>query len=155
MLQIRVFSSTLLFLFLYPIAFGQQLPKKANKLVGTWSYVNNKGFEVWEKSKNPNELTGTGYLISDYGDTTKHENLRLTYNGTRLVYYATVYNQNQGKEIAFQSKGKKFFFENPSHDFPRAIRYKFNCLNRKKLDVYLFHPHKNKLPLKISLVKTE
>jgi len=138
-------------ILLFPGLSNAQLPKKAKKLVGVWQHTADSGFEVWRIDGD--QLKGDAYRVSQKGDTIKIEEMRLTYIDNKYTFYARVFNQNEGKEIAFKSKNKKFYFENPAHDFPKAIQYKFGLFSKKKMTACLYHPHKEKLPHRISFRK--
>jgi len=130
-----------------------QLPRKGKKLIGHWQHTEDKGFEIWQESST-NSLFGEAFRVTEKGDTLKIEEMRIVFHSKKNIqFFARVFNQNDGREVVFTSKGRTFFFENPTHDFPRAIQYKFNCFSRKKLTASLYHPHNNKLPHVIPMVR--
>jgi hypothetical protein len=155
MWSIRIIKLTFIVLFIAIGSSSAQIPRKGKKLLGKWQHTQDKGFEVWQESST-NTLYGEAFRVTEKGDTLKIEEMRLVFHSKKKIqFFARVFNQNEGREIVFTSKGSKFFFENPTHDFPRAIQYKFNCFSRKKLTVSLYHPHMNKLPHVIPMVKKQ
>ena len=128
-----------------------QLPKKALKLIGTWQHVHDQGFETWRLEDN--QLLGEAYRVTHLGDTVKIETMKLTYTAKTYQLLVTVFDQNDGRAIRFVSKKNRFMFENSNHDFPKAIVYKFSCWSRNKMEAYLYHPHKDKLPHHIKFRK--
>lgn len=131
---------SLVFTVLFIEQSQAQLHKRMKPFLGTWSYENIEGFEVWKE--NGKELSGAGYRIKNGKDTVLIETMRVTYEGKKLILYAQVTNQNDGKEIRFEESDKlKYKFVNESHDFPKSIYYQFKRCKRKKVRVLLNHPH--------------
>lgn len=135
----------------FPLFGYGQLPKKAKKFVGIWQHTEDSGFEVWRMDGD--KLVGEAFRVNQKGDTIKIEEMRLEYTNNTYTFYARIFNQNEGREIAFKSKNKKFYFENAHHDFPKAIQYKFGLFSKKKMTACLYHPHKEKLPHRIPFRK--
>jgi len=99
--------------------------EKTDFLVGTWKMEGKDLYEVWEKNEN-NEFTGYSYELQKNKKTIT-ETLSLKRIDDRIVYEATVSNQNEGKTIQFvlNTEVKTYFsFENDQHDFPKKIQYK-------------------------------
>ena len=99
-------------------------------LEGTWQRTTKDGFayESWEIKK-PNLMLGKGYTGSG-NETILLENLRLFIENGKIIYEATVPDQNGGKPVRFpmveaDRSNKEFIFENPAHDFPQRIVYQF------------------------------
>jgi len=93
-------------------------------LAGTWKVEGKETYEVWEKT-NTNDLTGSSYKIKE-GKKIVTETLSIKSVDGKIVYEATVVNQNNGKGIPFTLNAnatKVYAFENPSHDFPTKIIY--------------------------------
>ena len=135
------------------LIFGQsqaQIHKRMKPFLGTWEYENIEGFEVWKT--NGNALSGAGYRVKNGKDTVLIETMRVTFEGKKLVLYARVTNQNEGKEIRFEESDKfKYKFVNESHDFPKSIYYQFKKC--KKVRVLLNHPHNDTHSKPIMMVK--
>ena len=92
-------------------------------LAGTWKTEGKEKYEVWKK--NENALSGYAYTF-DNGEKKILETLSIKEIESRVVYEATVPDQNQGKTIAFilNPEDKSCFsFENKNHDFPKKIQY--------------------------------
>ncbi|EEI93244.1 hypothetical protein HMPREF0765_1156 [Sphingobacterium spiritivorum ATCC 33300] len=103
-------------------AFGQSLLPVFLK--GTWKVNNAEIYEHWDQL-NDKTLKGFSYRIKN-GQINVTEYLNLTQSKDRIVYTATVVNQNLGKPVSFTMKEKEgaFIFENLKHDFPKQINYR-------------------------------
>ena len=103
-------------------AFGQSLLPVFLK--GTWKVNNVEIYEHWDQL-NDKTLKGFSYRIKN-GQMNVTEYLELTQLKDRIVYTATVVNQNLGKPVSFTMKEKEgaFIFENLKHDFPKQINYR-------------------------------
>jgi hypothetical protein len=129
-----------------------QINKRMKRFVGTWEYQEVRGFEVW--TAKGNELAGQAFRIKNEKDTVLIENMRITLENKKLVLYAQVIGQNEGKEIRFQESDKtKYLFVNNTHDFPKSIYYQFKFLRKKKVRVLLNHPHKDTYSKPLNLVR--
>lgn len=146
----QIISISLFLLFIVP---GQaQISKRMKRFIVTWEYQNISGFETWEAKGN--ELIGKAYRIKNETDTILIENMRLVQEGKKLILYAQVINQNEGKEIKFtESDQKKYKFVNNTHDFPKSIYYQFKFFQRKKVTVLFNHPHKQTHSKSIKMVR--
>jgi uncharacterized protein YciI len=112
---------TSLILVMTDIAFAQSdIP---DFLLGTWKMENKEVYEHWDKL-NDQTLKGFSYEIKD-GHMTVSEYLDITQSNNKIIYTATVLNQNQRKGINFKltKTDSTFTFENPNHDFPKRIVY--------------------------------
>jgi hypothetical protein len=92
--------------------------------------------EEWEK-KNNNLLTSRSYRVKGK-DTTQQETVALSLQANEIYYTSTVPDQNNAKPVPFkliESKGMKFTFSNPQHDFPQRIIYEF--VNRDSLHAWI------------------
>jgi Domain of unknown function (DUF6265) len=102
--------------------------KKLYKLEGTWKMNTKRGAicEEWKKM-NKNYLQSKGYMIKGI-DTVVTERIALTNTREGISYTSTVEDQNNKKPVAFKmtkAENNLFVFENPEHDFPKRIVYKF------------------------------
>ncbi len=102
--------------------------KKLYALEGTWKMVTKRGAicEEWKKV-DKNYLQNRGYMIKGK-DTIVTERVTLTNTKAGILYTSTVEDQNNKQPIAFKMTGSEnnmFVFENPQHDFPKRIVYKF------------------------------
>ncbi|SUJ26929.1 YciI-like protein [Sphingobacterium spiritivorum] len=102
--------------------FGQSLLPVFLK--GTWKVNNAEIYEHWDQL-NDKTLKGFSYKIKN-GQMNVTEYLELTQLKDRIVYTATVVNQNLGKPVPFTMKEKEgaLIFENLKHDFPKQITYR-------------------------------
>ena len=72
-------------------------------------------------------LQGRGLKIVDR-DTTVQESIQLTYSERGFWYVPTVPDQNGAKPVPFKmvrAEDRMYVFENPKHDFPQRISYRF------------------------------
>ena len=96
---------------------------------GQWSMTNARGgerLEIW-KAASKYSMVGKGVNVKG-SDTLLLETIALTVKGDELFYVATVPNQNNEKPIAFKMVGYErnmATFENPVHDFPQRIIYRY------------------------------
>lgn len=93
-------------------------------LQGKWKVENKETYETW-KLNTDNTLTGSSYKVKD-GKEVVSENLSIITSGDKIVYTATVLNQNSGKPVEFtlnKEISTKASFENLNHDFPKKIQY--------------------------------
>lgn len=108
-------------------ATGQEnkIPKKLYSLIGSWQVENTNTFEIWKLK----EKIFYGRVIKiENNDTLIVENLRIYKDSDKFIYEATVPTQNEGRPIEFvltQADKNTLLFENPEHDFPKKIAYRF------------------------------
>lgn len=108
--------------------------------VGTWKTEGKEQFEMWKLNDN-DELIGQVYKI-EKNEKIVTETLLIKEINDRIIYEATVPNQNQGKTIQFILNAKDsscFSFENMNHDFPNKIQYK--KLNNREIEVRVSDKH--------------
>jgi len=93
-------------------------------LQGSWKTENDELYEHWDKLDN-NTLKGFSYKTKN-GEILVSEYLEITQKQNKIVYSASVINQNQGTPVEFTltRSDSVFTFENPSHDFPKKIIYR-------------------------------
>ncbi len=125
-----LFLMTLLLRNVYPATtVDEDVFVKLFILEGTWKMTTKRGAvcEEWKKV-NDKHLQSRGYFLRG-ADTIITERVALTLNPDGVIYYtSTVENQNNQQPIAFKltaAEGTRFSFENPSHDFPKRIVYRF------------------------------
>lgn len=107
---------------------GNNTLKDFHKLEGTWISTDPTGkfVEQWT-GINDSLMKGTSYMIIK-GDTVFSEDLQLRLQNDSVYYIPMVSGENEGKAIRFTILTKKpdsWIFENPMHDFPQQIIYKF------------------------------
>jgi Domain of unknown function (DUF6265) len=113
----------------FTLADNSKIFKKLYTLEGTWKMVTKRGTiicEEWKKVDN-NYLQNRGYMIKG-SDTIVTERVALTNTKEGILYTSTVEDQNNKQPIAFKmTKGEDsiYIFENPEHDFPKRIVYRF------------------------------
>ncbi len=113
---------------LIPISPGP-LPQWVLQLEGSWMMKKNnyRIYEHWHATGD-SILIGSSYQVTEQGDSILIENLEIRYLKDTLYYIPTVADQNDGEPVLFKlSHGTKQLatFENPKHDFPNKIEYRF------------------------------
>ncbi|MPQ46224.1 hypothetical protein GCQ56_04300 [Marinifilum sp. N1E240] len=109
--------------------------EKLEFLEGTWQIEGKEQFEVWEQ--NGEELKGYGYNIKENHKQIS-ETLAIKMVNGKVVYQATVANQNEGATVSFQLNdtiNDYYSFENAKHDFPNKIQYYKLSENKVKVKV--------------------
>ncbi|PXX98021.1 hypothetical protein DF185_16960 [Marinifilum breve] len=104
-------------------------------LEGTWQVEGKQQFEKWDKFED--DLLGEGYKLVD-GKKRIFEKLAIKEIRGRIIYQATVINQNEGATISFPLNDKLsayYSFENLEHDFPKKIQYQKINETRIKVNV--------------------
>lgn len=112
------------------LALQAQAQVEPSALLGTWQVEGRQSFEAW--SKDGKALSGESYKMVD-GAKRVSETLAIKQVKSDWVYEATVPNQNAGATIPFtlnKSEKEMLSFENPKHDFPVKIQYKFESESR-------------------------
>lgn len=101
---------------------------KVDWLLETWQKQSAKGIltESWQRLDD-STFVGRSFFVSG-GDTLSSESIRLEQRGGKLYYIPTVADQNEGKPVVFMQTNltdSSVTFENPQHDFPQKIYYRF------------------------------
>lgn len=96
-------------------------------LAGTWQDAANGGVseEIWKKA-DEQSMDGFSYFMVGK-DTASSETMNISRKENKLVYAATVKDQNDGKPVEYMmtsTDSNQLIFENPMHDFPKKIIYK-------------------------------
>ena len=112
----------------FKLTDNSKIFKKLYALEGTWKMNTKRGAvcEEWKKVDN-NYLQNRGYMIKG-NDTIITERVALTNTKAGILYTSTVEDQNNKQPIAFKmtkNEDNMFVFENPEHDFPKRIVYRF------------------------------
>lgn len=146
---------TLLVFIALSIGAFAQLPKKVQKMAGTWDYKLQSGFEIIEIEGD--ELSGIGYRVDlKTSDTSRVETIGMKMVGKTLVYSMTTYNVQDEIVVPnvqkFVSSGRKLKFQNTSAPTPYAIKYSFACFNKNKLFIRVYHGPDAK-PIKLTLLR--
>jgi len=128
MKKIIIAITTITCLTAFTFIESNKVFKKLYKLEGTWKMNTKRGAicEEWKKM-NKNHLQSRGYMIKG-SDTVVNERVALTKTKEGVFYTSTVEDQNNKQPIAFKMtkvENNLFVFENPQHDFPKRIVYKF------------------------------
>ena len=117
----KILSVALLFILVHTQLNAQQ--KEFNWLLGNWKLKDKNSFEVWSLDKDSKSLSAISYHVSG-ADTTITEAIKLKFDQGAFYYIPDVAGE-QG-QIPFkitQHDQQSFVAENPTHDFPKIIRY--------------------------------
>ena len=122
----RIYYIILVFIFLLlSTCQGQEELSDLYFLVGIWQIEGKQSFESWIKI-NGSEYSGEVYILKNASKQTT-ETLSIKSQNGKVIYEATVKNQNDGKPISFAldtSNKELFSFENLKHDFPKKFNIK-------------------------------
>lgn len=115
---------------------SQDLPQEYKKFIGYWDVQGNDNMEIWHNGEFGG-LAGMGVMLKD-GNEEILEELELKYIDGTINYVAKVKNQNAGQAINFEltdSRNNVYVFQNPNHDFPKKIIYRFKNDNEIEVTV--------------------
>jgi Domain of unknown function (DUF6265) len=105
---------------------GQDAFDRLMGLQGVWERYNGKNilYESWKKGAD-GQLYGKSYTLSAQ-DTIPVETMTLRHKGKQIIFSAIDMKENQAVPTDFsltKTDRQSFFFENPSHDYPKRIVY--------------------------------
>lgn len=110
-------------LFSVQVCFGQQ--KEFSWLIGKWKMKDKSVYEQWKPDADGKTLLGSSYRLKD-GQTISMEEIRFTFSNNSFHYIPDVAGDQGPVDFTItQYNGEGFVAENPRHDFPKIIRYKF------------------------------
>jgi len=94
-------------------------------LEGKWKVEGQESYEEWTKHGD-NFLKGISYTLKN-GKFRLSEYLDIKLINKEVYYVPSVIGQNYNQEIRFKLRkvDNSYIFENPLHDFPKVILYKF------------------------------
>lgn len=123
---------------LISVSVNAQLPRKALKLEGEWSFRSGNGFDVW--SIDNDRLLGASYRVSKLGDTLLTDQTTIAMSETNVLVHTIESNRILGDSIQYSkfhfiSNKRKLMFVNLDGNSPYSIEYKFGFLNRRKLKI--------------------
>jgi hypothetical protein len=94
-------------------------------LVGTWKVKDKNEFERWTTHGEENSLTGKVFQVRG-ADTLITEVISLTFYEGAFHYVPDVAGPQEGVDFTITKyDDSSFVAENPKHDFPKIIRYKW------------------------------
>jgi Domain of unknown function (DUF6265) len=98
------------------------------RLVGTWSMRTPQSV-ITEQWQRVNDTTLQGHTWRIVGkDSSLQATMQLVRTGNDIYYIPTIRDQNNGQPVPFKLRVLKlvgFIAENPAHDFPKKITYRF------------------------------
>lgn len=130
----RWYSSSLLVAVL--LCYGQSVAAQVNpanfnylyRLVGVWNMRTSQSVitEQWQRL-NDSTLQGHTWRITGK-DSSLQETMQLVRRGNDIYFIPVIPDQNNGQPVSFKLRVLKlvgFIAENPAHDFPQKITYRF------------------------------
>lgn len=110
-----------------------------DKLVGTWYKLpieqHKNMIEAWEKV-NKNTFTGSAYLLNTAANEQFNtEMLWLNFENEVWIYTADPVNQEKTDFKGTLLNDSLLLFENPAHDFPQYIQYKWLASDRIEVEI--------------------
>lgn len=103
-------------------AFAQQ---HFGWLTGTWKMKDKNVYEVWTSHSDTENLSGRSFIVKG-ADTIVTEVIRLEFHGGAYHYIPDVAGDQLPVDFVFTSSTRQSFVaENPDHDFPKLIRYRY------------------------------
>jgi hypothetical protein len=134
------FSWILVFLLISHHSMSQ-IKGKARHLDGVWRYEGGSGYEIWSMNNNGQELVGSGYRLSKFGDTIRVEDLRISRVSGNNVYSLTTRQRSENGEVVnkyvFVAKGKRLDFANTENSMPNGIHYRFGLFSKKRMKIII------------------
>ena len=116
----------LVFILLCDAATAQR--RDLQWLAGTWKLKNKQTFEVWKIHDN-GDLSGKAFRLNGV-DTVITEVIELQYSHGAFHYIPDVAGSQPPVDFLITTiYNKSFVAENPHHDFPKIIRYRFRTVN--------------------------
>jgi hypothetical protein len=116
-----------------PSLFAQQ--KEFGWLIGTWKLKDKNSFEHWTYDENQKVLRGISYRVKNTADTTITEEIVIKYQSNSFYYIPDVAGGQGPVEFKVtKHDATTFVAENPEHDFPKIIRYKFVRKNNEDIN---------------------
>ncbi len=112
-----------LFLFVLSVNALNAQSKEFGWLEGTWKLKDKDVYEVWKLADDGKTLEGISYRIRS-NDTIVTERIRLVYKNGSFHYVPDVAGDQAPVDFTITSHtSDSFVAENPTHDFPKLIRY--------------------------------
>jgi hypothetical protein len=99
--------------------------KEFSWLLGTWKMKDKNVFETWTLADDGKTLEGISYKIKE-ADTVIMEKILFTYQDNAYHYIPDVAGDQEAVDFKVSKHNAEgFIAENPQHDFPKIIRYRF------------------------------
>lgn len=112
-------------LFILSFHFSSAQDVDLTWLTGTWKVKGKPSFEVWHRNSN-GTLSGKAFRIQS-GDTLITETITLKYFDGSFHYIPDIAGDQGPVDFVMTSlTSKGFVAENPRHDFPKIIRYRYS-----------------------------
>lgn len=119
----KVISSVFALIVLTSSSFAQQ--KEFGWLIGSWKLKEKNIVESWSVDEDGKSLKGMSMKVNGNETTILEETKLISKEG--MFYYVADVSGKQGaidfKIASFDASG--FVSENPAHDFPKLIRYRY------------------------------
>lgn len=122
--------ATILFLLMTAPLFGQK--KEFAWLIGTWKLKDKNIVETWSLDKDGRSLKGVSMKVNG-NESTILEETRLVYKNNSFYYVADITGNQGAIDFKISSFDQtSFISENPKHDFPKLIRYRYIMRDNKE-----------------------
>lgn len=119
----KILFSVLCLALALPVAAQQ---REFSWLVGRWKIHDKNEFEEWSAREDQKSLHGISYRVNGT-DTTTTEEIKIISQDDTFFYVPDVAGSQEPVMFKITKHDiKSFVAENPSHDFPKTIRYVFN-----------------------------
>ena len=94
-------------------------------LKGTWKIQGENVFEIWQGDEGRRDLSGKAFRVKG-ADTVVTEVISLKYSNGSFHYIPDVAGDQPPIDFTITSSDRySFVAENPDHDFPKIIRYRY------------------------------
>lgn len=128
----RTFISVLILFAVCSNAANAQ-SKEFGWLKGTWKLKDKNVYEAWTIASDGKSLEGISYRVTK-NDTVITEQIKLVYKDGSFHYVPDVAGDQPAIDFIITSHtSDSFVAENPEHDFPKLIRYKWTNINQRQL----------------------
>jgi hypothetical protein len=118
-------TTFILLIWLLSIHCATAQDKNFQWLTGTWKIQNESVFEVWELKEGSQNLSGKSFRVEG-ADTVVTEVISLSYYKGSFHYIPDVAGDQPPIDFTITaSDSQSFVAENPHHDFPKIIRYRY------------------------------
>jgi hypothetical protein len=101
-------------------------------LIGTWKLKDKNIIERWELADDGKSLTGVSMKMNG-NESTLLEETKLVFSGNSFYYVADVAGDQDPVDFQISVYDEtSFVAENPEHDFPKAVRYRYIVRDNKE-----------------------
>lgn len=125
-----ILTTLVTILFIASSASAQK--KEFAWLIGTWKLKDKNIVETWSLDEDGKSLKGVSMKVNG-NESTILEETRLVYKNNSFYYVADVTGNQGAIDFKMSSFNEtSFVSENPTHDFPKLIRYRYITRDNKQ-----------------------